>query len=103
MCIVIVTYCIIEALSVTDNDEVSYTVAMVDVRRCTRPPRLLDQQHIIGCPMPPRSPDQTYPIQCTDVSTQLQSLDPVPSASIGQFCHHYCTEGMFGTGELGMF
>ena len=89
-------YCITGALSVTDNDEVSYTVTMVDVRRCTRPPRLLDQQHIIGCPMPPRSPDQTHPIQCTDMSTQLQSLDPVPCASIGQYCHQYCTEGMFG-------
>ena len=75
-------YCITGALLVTDSDEVSYTVTMVDVRSCTRPSRLLDQQHIIGCPMPPRSPDQTHPIQCMDMSTQL-NLDPMPSASIG--------------------
>ena len=79
-----------------DDYCVSYTVTMVDVRSCTRPSRLLDQQHIIGCPMPPRSPDQTHPIECTDMSTQLKSLNPMPSASIGQFCHQYCVEGMFG-------
>ena len=36
------------ALSMTDNDDdycVSYTVTMVDVRSCTRPPRLPHQPH----------------------------------------------------------
>ena len=36
------------ALSVTDSDDdycVSYTVTMVDVRSCTRPPRSLGQDH----------------------------------------------------------
>ena len=47
----------IGALSVTDSDDdycISYNVTIVDVRSCTRPPRLLDQQHIsvkiLSCP-----------------------------------------------------
>ena len=75
----------------TDSDDdycVSYIVAMVDVRSCTRPPRSHDQQHISEHPhvsMPPRSPNQTHINECTE---QPKSLQPQSPTSVGEFCHH---------------
>ena len=80
------------ALSVTDSDDdycVSYTVTMVDIRSCTRPPRLHDQQHISEYPhmsIPPRSPDQTDISKCTDISIQPKSLYPQSSTNVGKLC-----------------
>ena len=79
------------ALSVTDDDScVSYTVTMVDVRNCTRPPRSHDQQHISEYPhmsTPPRSPDSTCIGKFTHISTQPKSLHPQSSTSVGEFYH----------------
>ena len=61
-------------LSVTDNDDdycISCAVTIVDVRSCTRPPRLLDQQHISENPLisiPPRLLDHTIISKSTDDS-----------------------------------
>ena len=77
------------ALSVTDSDDdycVSYTVTMVDVRSCTRPPRSHDQQHISEYPDTSMSPRSHDPItECTDVSIQPKSQS---STSVGELYHH---------------
>ena len=55
----VINACITDALSVTDSDDdycVGYIVTMVDVRSCSRPPRLLDQQHISEDPHMPTPP-----------------------------------------------
>ena len=72
-------YCITGALSIIDDYCVSYTVTMVDVRYCSRPPRLLDQHHISKyshMSMPPILLDNTRPLH-------LQSIN------IGTYMHTY--------------
>ena len=84
-------YCTTGALSITDDYCISYTVTMVDVRSCTRPPRSHDQQHISEYPhksIPPRSPDQQYISECTDISTRPKSFYSQSSTSVGEFYHH---------------
>ena len=72
ICTCIISY--VGALSVTDSDDdycISCTVTIVDVRSCTRPPRLLDQQHISENPLmsiPPRLLDHTIISKSTDDS-----------------------------------
>ena len=86
-------YCITGALSITDDYCVSYTVNMVDVRSCTRPPRILDQ-HVSECPhmsIPPRSPElPTHISKCTNISRQPGSFYPQPSTIVGELCYYYC-------------
>ena len=76
----------------TDSDDdycVSYTVTMVDVRSCTRTPRLMDQQHTrsehSNMFILPRSPDQTHVSKYPDMSRQPRSLCPTSTTSIGEF------------------
>ena len=89
-------YCITGALSITDDYCVSYTVTMVDVRSCTRPPRSHDQQHISEYPRvfipptAPRSHDPTHISKCTDISRLPRSLHSQSSTNTGVFNYHYC-------------
>ena len=80
--------CITGALSVTEDYCVSYTVTMVDVRSCTRPPRILDQQCISEHPhmsSPPRTPDlPTHISKCTSISRQPGSFYPQSSTIVGE-------------------
>ena len=81
-------YCTTGALSITDDYCVSYTVTMVDVRSCTRPPRSHDQQHTSEYPhksIHPRSPDQQY--ISTDISMRPKSFYSQSSTSVGEFYH----------------
>ena len=83
-------YCITGALSITDDHCVSYTVTMVDVRSCIRPPRSRGQQHISEYPLksiPPRLPDQQYISECTNISTWPKSFYSQSSTSVGEFYH----------------
>jgi len=78
----------------TNSDDdycVSYTVTVVDVRSCTRPSRLMNQQLISkysNMATHPRSPDQTHISEYPDMSRQSRSLYPVSSTSIGQYYHY---------------
>ena len=81
------------ALSITDDYCVSYTVTVVDVRGCTRPPRSHDQQNISEYhqvfipPTAPRSPDPTHISECTDTPRLPRSLHLQSSTNTGV---HYC-------------
>ena len=80
------------ALSVIDDYCISYTVAVVDVRSCTRPPRILNQQPISEPPhifVPTRSPDLTHTSECAYISRQpgTVSTQSSTSTSIGELCH----------------
>ena len=84
-------YCVTTgALSVTDDDYcISYTITMVDVHSCIRPPRLLmvEQQHISVHPhvtTPPRSHDQTHVSEQSIMSRQPTLVYP-KSTSIGEY------------------
>ena len=77
---------------IDDDYCICYTVTMVDVRGCTRPPRLLDHQPISerpNIPVPPRPPDQAHTSEHTDISRQPRSLcrQFSTSTSIGELCH----------------
>ena len=77
---------------IDDDHCVSYIVIMVDVRSCTRPPKLLDQQPISEKPhifMPARPPDQAHTSDYADISGQSRSLcrQFSTSTSIGELCH----------------
>ena len=86
-------YCITGALSIADDYCVSYTVTMMDVRSCTRPPRILDQLRISEyshMSLPPRSPDLPTNIsKCTNISRQLGSFYPHSSTIVGEL-YYYC-------------
>ena len=92
----LVMYCkcsyITGASSVIDDYCISYAVTVVDVRSCTRPPRILNQQPISEPPrifVPTRSPDQTHTSECTHISRQPGSLSMQSSSSnsIGELCY----------------
>ena len=64
---------------------------MVDVRSCTRPPRISNQQSISECPrisIHPKSLDQTRTSKWADTSELPRSLRPQfsTSTSIGELC-----------------
>ena len=86
-------YCTTGALSITDDYCVSYTVTMVDVRTCTRPPRSHGQQHNIFISeyphksIPPRLPDHQYISECTDISTRPKLFYSQSSTSVGESYH----------------
>ena len=91
-------YCTTGALSITDDYYASYTVTMVDVRSCTRPPRSHDQQRISEHPhtsIPPRSPDQTRISECTGISRLPRSFHSQSSTNIGVFKYHYCVSSTY--------
>ena len=92
----LVMYCkcsyITGASSVIDNYCISYAVTVVDVRSCTRPPRILNQQPISEPPrifVPTRSPDQTHTSESAHISRQPASLSMQSSSStsIGELCY----------------
>ena len=74
---------------IDDDYCMSYTVTMVDVRSCTRPPRILNQQYSSDHPhilIPPRSPDQACTSEHADIFKQFKPQFST-STSIRELCY----------------